>query len=221
MTTFMRSMYFMAFTAALFVDVHAQTTGQYYAAVRMPYGPGQWYNDYIPVTITVATVNATNCRGDLYVKKRVVTPPSWPVTINNKQYVEADAIRYWDWVYEGYQGGGALDWETNCHGYAFGVGDWPDNSQTIIGGTPPCWVEDLSEQTTIADADFGHTVKVVIKDCKNSHGLIVLRSDEQFRESATYTQQGSCDLQNGGTIDLSKGNGPRSGMMFKFYKQNN
>ena len=58
----------------------------------------------------------------------VVGTPAWP-----DPSLPPLVTAYWNWVYTGYTTGGpALDFSENCHGYAFGVGDWPINSSGLL-----------------------------------------------------------------------------------------
>lgn len=153
------------------------------------------------------------CTGEKYDYSTITTPPSWPVTYNSVSYTQAQHTAYWDWVYSGYGGGGAADWSQNCHGYGFGVGDWPDNSSTIISANGTnCWILDMSN-ATIAD-NTNHTVKITVLDCPLSVGLVITSSAEKFRESAVYTKTGNC----ASPISLQGGNSPRGGMSFNYYR---
>ncbi len=212
-------------------ESHAAVTNftQVYAIVRVATSnPGEFENKPVLIncsgTAYTGTDGKAGCAGEKYDYSKVTTLPTWPQTVGGTNYTAADNQRFWDWIYSGYGGGGACDWSQNCHGYAFGVGDWPTSSSTIIqGGATQCWVQDASN-ATIADRT-GHTVKITMKDCQNSLGLIVETSSEQFKESGTYTQAGNCDLQNGGSVDLGKGASDasvgvnRGGMTFDLYKK--
>lgn len=198
------------------------------ATVRVSVSPGQFQNKRITVTCTATYYTGTDgkagCAGEKYDYAKVSTAPAWPQTYLGTVYAAADNKRFWDWLYSGYSGGGACDWTQNCHGYAFGVGDWPETSSKIIkSGATECWVG-YASNATIAD-NGGHTVKITMKNCQNSLGLIVETSSEKFRESGTYTQTGNCNLQNGGGVDLGKGasdptvNAARGGMTFQLYKK--
>jgi len=164
------------------------------ARVQVPGSPGAFTNVRIAVPITGIDFNRNDGRMGCTAKYDYVTitaGPTWPVNHMGRAYVEADVIRYWDWTYEGYEGGGALDYTRNCHGYAFGVGDWPNDSTALIGQQPnPCWVPDVPN-ATIADCKT-HTVKIEMKDCRSSLGIIVSKSSEKFRESGYYTQASGC-----------------------------
>lgn len=181
------------------------------------------------ITITCNSISHTDtdgaagCDTSKYDYVKVTEPgPVWPAVYMGVTYTAADNQAYWDWVYDGYGGGGACDWTQNCHGYGFGVGDWPANSHDIIycmDTGAECWVGSFDE-ATIADNRF-HTVKITMKDCKNSHGTIIETSSEKFRESAVYTQTGNCSfviIPSGG-VNLGKGNGPRKDLTFDLLKK--
>lgn len=197
------------------VSVRVPITGQ----------PGQFKNVAIIVPVTDVLYSGVDgregCDGEKYDYDKFTTPPSWPVTYQGTTYTEADLKRYWDWVYAGYAGGGNPDWTQNCHGYAFGVGDWPNGSSAIIKRDLTntfCWIEDEDiADATIGTYGYGHTVKVTMEHCANSMGWIVKASSEKFKESGTYTLSGDCTT---GSADLSLGNGPRANISFALYKQN-
>lgn len=192
------------------------------ARVPVSGDPGQYTNVLISVPVTGNYYTGADGRMGCTAKYGYATiteGPTWPVSYNGNNYTESDVQRYWDWTYAGYDGGGALDYSQNCHGYAFGVGDWPDESAGIIGsGANACWVQD-NFNATIADRNT-HTVKITMKDCENSLAIIIDTSSEKFRESGVYTQTGSCDLLTGGSVDLGLGNGVRADLTFTLYKKN-
>ena len=67
-----------------------------------------------------------------------------PTAVGNFTIQESDAVNYYDWMFYGFTGGGALDWGQNCHGYAFDVGDWPTDQDTIL----LCYDEEYSTDTS-------------------------------------------------------------------------
>jgi len=185
---------------------------------------------YINIDISVTCAGSdydgldgkVGCNGEKYGYSKFTTVPAWPQTVGGVSYTAADNQRYWDWVYDGYDGGGACDYSQNCHGYAFGVGDWPSGSGGIMVAPPVnCWITDANN-ATIADSG-GHSVKITMQDCQNSLGIIVKTSSEKFRESGIYTQTGNCSLVTipiVGAVNLGKGNDPRAGLTFELYKKN-
>ena len=192
------------------------------AMVPVQGSPGLFELVPIDVPITGTRFNRNDGRmgcTEKYDYATITAGPTWPVNHMGRAFGEADVIRYWDWTYDGYirEGGGSLDYTQNCHGYAFGVGAWPDDSKALKGEQPnPCWVPDVPNQT-IADCTT-HTVKVETKDCKNSLGIIVLRSSEKFRESGYYKQESDCN-PNRNPVELKKGNGVRKNLNLTPYKK--
>ena len=161
------------------------------------------------------------CNNTKYEYSVITAGPNLPVNVQGMQFTQAQHENYWKWVYDGYQGGHAVDWSQNCVGYAYGVGDWCASGGIIGSGNTACWVQDGSN-ATIAESG-GHSVKITMVDCKNSRGTIIKTSSEKFRESGYYTQEGDCSigvLQNGGgSVDLGLGNGPRGGLSFTYLKK--
>lgn len=165
------------------------------------------------------TDGRAGCNNAKYNYTSLTNPPSWPVLIGGFSYTETHHTNYWIWVYEGYSGGGSADWSKNCHGLAFGVGDWPDNSAILkadgtVNPVVNCWFADMSN-ATIAD-NTNHTVKIVVQNCPSSVGLKITSTSEKFRESPIFTQNSSC---SGPGINLMLGNYPRGGMQFIPYRQ--
>ena len=155
---------------------------------------------------------AMGCNDKKYNYSKVTAGPNWPIIINGFTFTEQHNKDYWAWVYDGYtvDGNGNCDWTQNCHGYAFGVGNWPDDSTIIKAAGSPvvnCWIQDMTD-ARIAD-NTGHTLKISVEDCPLSVGLKILATTEKFRESPKYKLTTSC---NGQSIDLSLGNSPRGGM---------
>lgn len=129
---------------------------------------------------------------------------------------ESQCKTYWDWVYTGYTGGGYLSFYQNCHGYAFGVGDWPTGSGRLIqAGGVSCWIQDMSNATI--GSNYVHSIKIRVEDCPVCVGLMILEVYEKFRESGIYTKIAACSDES--PLDLS-GNGERAGMVFSFWAPN-
>ena len=193
-----------------------------WARVQDPGSPGTFINVLIPVPVTGTRFNRNDGRMGCtknYDYSKFTAGPTWPVNHMGRAYVEADVIRYWDWTYDGYdrEGGGSLDFTQNCHGYAFGVGDWPNDSTALKGQQPnPCWVPDVPK-ATIADCTT-HTVKIETTNCKNSMGIIISKSSEKFRESGYYKQTSDCTFVRK-RVDLTKGKGERAGLSLIPYKK--
>ncbi len=188
----------------------------------VPGSPGTFINETLSLPVTATRYNdtdgGTGCSGLFYEYVVLTTPPSWPVTIDGDTYTLADNKRFWDWTYHGFGGGGSQIWTEYCHGYAFGVGDWPSSSASILanhGIGVQCWIP--NNETAAIASTFGHSVKIVMEHCP-SRGYIVKSSSEKFRESAIYTLDGNCDTLG---IDLKLGNGDhRYNLAFTLFKEN-
>ena len=147
-----------------------------------------------------------NCQGTPYQYSEMTVSNSWigqftynMVTYNvNVSHTEA----YWDWRFLGYEKQGSVDYTKNCHGFAFGVGDWPADGgmgAIIILKEGACYAQTDPVHATIAvSTGCTHSIKV-------SGGLAlngsqpwprVLATTEKFRESAIYKQHNS----NGVTV---------------------
>ncbi len=118
-----------------------------------------------------------------------------PVTVT-----VADVEDYYDELYKGYQKVGNVDFSKNCHGYSFGVGNWPADdaygSYTLVeDGTHPCYIpaRDM-EHATIA-LNGAHSMKVTGGKCTGTEytWMIFTSSSEKFRASAKYEQSDGCD----------------------------
>lgn len=172
-------------------------------------------NDTIQVPCNGNTYTGANarigCNGAKY-NYLTLANPNW------QPGEESQCKNYWDWVYSGsagYTGGGNPDLYQNCHGYAFGVGDWPTGSGRLItAGGVNCWIRDLTNATIASN--FEHSIKIRVEDCPLCVGLTILEVYEKFRESAIYTKIAACS--DNSIMDLQEGNGPREGMSFSTYR---
>lgn len=94
------------------------------------------------------------------------------------QFTQLDNKNFWDWYYRDYDSPGQCDYSQNCHGFAFQVGDWPDNAAGIMGyrdpnqfipaGAPPhtpCYAECSKQYAEIATNVAVHTVQVIGAEC--------------------------------------------------------
>jgi hypothetical protein len=162
------------------------------------------------------TVNATNrdpahvnCNNEKYSYAKVNLNANWGqildvgggVIVN---FTAAHNRAFWDWIDEGYTPVGTTnDYSRNCHGYAFGVGDWPDTAAGIVRwnmGNPTCYTPLASadsDKATFAVDPLMHSLKVTGMKC--DHPTIPMlkfpkykSSSEQFRESWIYEQAGAC-----------------------------
>jgi hypothetical protein len=173
-------------------------------------------NSNVPIAVTLDATSydgadgRSGCNDAKYDYAKVTTPPTWPVTYQGTTYTEQQHKDYW--VYTGYtvDGGGDCDWTENCHGYAFVVGDWPNDSSVLKSAGSPvihCWIQDMTD-AIIAD-NTTHTIKITVVDCPNSIGLTITATSEKFKMSPKYKVTRSC---NDGGVDLTLGNAPRGGM---------
>ncbi len=162
------------------------------------------------------TVNATNrdpahvnCNNEKYSYAKVNLNANWVQSLDVGggvivNFTAAHNRAFWDWIYEGYTPVGTTnDYSRNCHGYAFGVGDWPDTAVGIVRwnmGNPTCYTPLASadlDKATFAVDPLMHSLKVTGMKC--DHPTIPMlkvpkykTSSEQFRESGIYEQAGAC-----------------------------
>lgn len=178
---------------------------------------------------TVRRFSKTNgtkvdCNGDKYGYDVVSLDTIWIGTLKSDPTVivgPADAQRFWDDVYKDYEKLTDLDVSRNCHGYSFGVKDWPQTATGPLGlgpfafgsGKSPCYYLAQTKNATVAVdvtrvADkllYGlqHSIKVVGHECPLPPGPPVpigpvtlpqklKESKEQFRFSGTYRQTADC-----------------------------
>lgn len=154
-----------------------------------------------------------NCDNDWYAYAEATVTRTWTkdITINMVVYTVSDAHveAYYDKKYDGYTKVGNTDYTKNCHGYSFGVGDWPDDG--AMGADKIAKVGTCYEAASHADSEIGlsgvHSLKVNGKNCPMSIGMMPCysKSSEKFRSSAVYEQTGDCPTG----IDITKaGGGP-------------
>lgn len=176
----------------------------------------------LPVTGTRfgSSVGLQGRNNVLYQYAVITAGPVLPVNNGGIQYTQTQNENYWAWVFDGYQGGHAVDWSQNCYGYALGCGDWPMEPDKLIGNGPQaCWAASDSDATIAYGS--GYAIKITMQDCKNSLGAITKNYSEKVRESGIYTQKGECALivQPNGIVNTYKGNGPRANKTFTLYKK--
>lgn len=151
-----------------------------------------------------------------------------------RTFTHEDNKRFWDWYYAGYTAPEACDYTQNCHGYAFGVGDWPDSAVPIIDNRPipdplppdpippPCYVAAEVKEAQIASVPPSHSIKVQGAECEVElppgppipipnpdpgeppMAQALVASWEQFRESGTYSQTAECP----DSVDLKRAGQP-------------
>ncbi len=151
--------------------------------------------------LVTCNLSSANCQGTPYQYTTASISNSWTnsiVTVNMGIYIVdvSHTEAYWDWRFAGYQKEGSVDYSQNCHGYAFGVGDWPADgspgvSIIMSGG---CYVTAGLNDAQIAVLNSGnHTIKVtggfLLNSGFNRPGI--LSTSEKYRESAIYKQSHS------------------------------
>jgi hypothetical protein len=184
----------------------------------------------------------TNCAGEKYNHGVISIDDNWVVSVlvggQPRNVGKADNERYWDHYYQDYAKVSGIDYSMNCHGYAFGVGDWPQSSLGIIRESSPPHPDDCYKTVTpadwkeveIASDDPGHSIKITGDECTIVIGdpgnvpvettlkMYEKTSSEKFRESGVYEQSGSC--QNPVNLHLAHsrpgGHGP---FTFSFFKK--
>ncbi len=125
------------------------------------------------------SLGKSNCNGDFYDYTRVEIDHAWIGVVNidgvNYPVTHANNKAYWDWYYQGYNVPAACDYTQNCHGYAFGVGDWVDNARMIlavggafpVGGVPAnsCYSVVPTKDARVASDWPRHSIKVEGTEC--------------------------------------------------------
>lgn len=147
------------------------------------------------IDYVAANSDKKNCNDDKYGYIKVSIDEEWHghLKLGGDRVGAVDAQRFWDWVYAdmGYERVTKLDFSKNCHGYAFGVGDWPYSAEGPLGRGPfptgsiksPCYehmFEPKKAKVAVevklpgngASAVFGtrHSIKVVGAECDVSAG---------------------------------------------------
>lgn len=176
-----------------------------------------------------ANSEKTNCNGDRYDYAVIDVDHAWE---QEQEFPEGSGLfrtfshtdnkRFWDWYYEGYTAPDTCDYTQNCHGYAFGVGDWPYTATPIIDNRPipdplppdpippPCYVGAEVKEAQIASDPPSHSIKVQGAECEVEPppgppipipdpgpggppmAQALVASWEQYRESGTYSQSAEC-----------------------------
>ncbi len=163
---------------------------------------------------------AKNCNDDDYSYAVVDISTNWSVTVpisgQNVTFTISDAEAYWDHKYDGYTKIGTIDYSMNSHGYAYGVGDWPDDDQYGVDVILECWQaanDECDATVAVAQNGHGHSIKLIGAECDDGYTSWCIHeaSIEKFRESALYLQEGDCP----GGVDIGKAHGSTS---FDLYK---
>ncbi len=198
----------------------------------------------------------TNCNNDLYDYCKADIDPAWqsnyvfvidPTTGAEGVFPGVTANinhnkAYWDEYYAGYTGPAngepKCDYSQNCHGFAFGVGDWPDKALELIdaqvqGNPPPpgggnqvsCYVGCDTDVATVATDINNHSIKIEGGVCveQGTGGppppppvnlKVVKKSWEQCRESGTYRREaGACP----DSLNLNKAHAAHGQLIKEFY----
>jgi hypothetical protein len=160
-----------------------------------------------------------NCDGDDYSYADVTVNNAWSLThtVNGVEITSDvdDNDAYWDERYDGYTQNGAVDYTQNCHGYAFGVGDWPDDNadgHDILLEVGTCYVNASVKDAILATCGT-HSIKVTGDECSiwEFTWEITDSTSEKFRESGIYEQSNGCNTG----VDVAKAH---PGQTFNFYK---
>ncbi len=163
-----------------------------------------------------------NCTDADYSCAVVNITTTWEqVTVINGQsftFTNEDAEDFWDHMYLplGYEKIGTIDYSMNCHGYAFGVGDWPEDGQYGAELILECWQADDDQcDATVAVTQNGHdhSIKVIGAECNDGYTSWCIHENliEKYKESALYLKEGDCPggvnisaVHNNASFDLYK-----------------
>ena len=199
-------------THVLFVDllgnerqlsVHIPLTGQ------NDYGGG---TSYPPMghdlfgNSALCTPPKSNCNGNSYSYSELSVDDGWEAEYQIGDTIYALNVEhtraYWLAKFVGYTASGDIDFSMNCHGYAFGVGDWPDDGMygalTLLG-EGVCYEQSNPVSAKIALLSSAtHSLKVVGSLNLNSgNGTeVISKTTEKFRESQIFelNMQGGISL---------------------------
>jgi hypothetical protein len=192
------------------LNYRKQVNGQWYqgsVSVSLPtYGSAERYNLYDSVG-TPCNTGATNCRGNNYSYMIVSITSNWSISkvIDGVSVTitETDTKAYYDNKYAGYTqvNGAPIDYSQNCHGYSFGVGNWPADNEgmsILLAGTPTCYTQQYYWNVDVATTS-GHSVKADGAMCSDTYTFweIYTETTEKFRESGVYKLTGSCGQNQG------------------------
>jgi hypothetical protein len=131
---------------------------------------------------------------------------------------------FYDIMYAGYTRNGDVDFSMNCHGYACGVGDWPNDfnyGAGIIINEPVCYTRTGPPLVDVAYSG-GHSIIVEGGICIDEHAaelpfhLAITRTVEKFRASRRYEQVAACDA---GGVNVAKAHAG-SGATFLLFREN-
>lgn len=117
--------------------------------------------------------NKTNCNGgdNKYDYSEVQIDMNWFVNDPVLGLIDhSHNLAYWNHYYQDYDGPlqGSCDYSQNCHGFAFGVGDWPDHVWTLLNaydGANSCHIGVSVKDATIATDPPYHSIIVTGAEC--------------------------------------------------------
>lgn len=145
-----------------------------------------------------------------------------PINGTNYTFTAADNDAYWDWYFTDYSGGSgnSCDYTKNCHGHAFGVGEWPLNDGAgILLSVGTCYeavtTSNFDDAEIAVRVDYGHSLNVTGEKCtvpEVDEISAVTSTNEKFKESGVYTQSATCAS---GGVNVSKAHGVQSWVYYK------
>lgn len=183
------------------------------------YGHARWHraliwdessSDYI-----YCQTGKTNCDGVAYGYVDVQIDGGWEAVVvfngvGAKTVGRDHNEQYWRNYYEGYTEVGHADYSQNCHGYALGVGNWPQDEATagpldLLLAPGTCYEScDLvaPDGTPLAEVaitpDYEHSIKITPAQCTFWVGEdqffedTIVATSEKFRESQVFTRNQPC-----------------------------
>lgn len=185
-----------------------------------------------------------NCNGDSYPYDVIQINNNWVGIIEHNGQIfgctEAHLEAYWNNQFQGYERVTGVDWTRNCHGYAFGVADWPHTATELLNLGPflpgaldkACYEASSPKDATIASLPPNHSIKVVGGTCQVAQSgpvpvvpgvpvepltiEVIKESTQKFRESGVYRQTANCP----NSVDLNKAN-ILKGLDLRLYKRKN
>lgn len=206
---------------AYFDNIRISINGQYVdSGISVPLtggnaqGSGSQYITPDPDTQQPVNTPYQNCKGTFISGNSIALNAGWEVgmTINNvectlkKEHLNA----FYDFYYDGYDKVGDADASQNCMGYAFGVGGWPRNITAVTNllnivqnnQGASCYWQALhigEAAISVTNDNASHGMKVTGMDCPTvdgsgvtQHNYVTEKTDEKFRGSRVYKQNGGC-----------------------------
>lgn len=122
----------------------------------------------------------------LYTDPNTGMPSAFPTKLT-KDHINA----YYDEKYAGYEPVGDVDFSTNCHGYTFGTGNWPQDGMNGIDVllSITCYLYASAETADVAYS-YAHSMRVGGENCAIEMGYSpqIVFTAEKFRASRVYKQ---------------------------------